>query len=130
MAEFVEISKLDTYIADAIKRVNDGVALARKSGVMSELPPKIDFDVVVIADGGWQALASIISDDSNITEKAGGGRTTVVTEAGNTVEVQSGYSTDAESGSTTDSQRGEDVRKTHSFEEHTNNGDKVTTEEE
>lgn len=128
--EVVEISKLDTLIADTIRKVNDGVESARKNGVLAELPKSIDFEVVVIADGGWQALDSVVTEESDSTDKVGGGKTTVVKEEGSTVERQTGTSTDADSGSDRKASSGTNTRKSDTFEQLTNNGDKVTTEEE
>lgn len=126
--EVVEISKLDTYIAETIRKVNDGVAAARKAGVQAELPQKIDFQAIVIADGGWQALEAIVTDAADTTEKQGGGKTTTVTESGSTTERQTGTSTDTDSGSTRETESGSNIRKSESFEQLTNNGDKVTEE--
>lgn len=128
--EVVEISNLDSLIAETIRKVNDGVAAARKNGVLAELPGSIDFQVTVIADDGWQALDSVITDEGSVTEKAGGGKTTTVTERGSSVERQTGTSTDTDTGSTRQISSGTNKRVSDSFEQLTNNGDKVTTEEE
>lgn len=125
MAEVVQIENLDAYIAEAISKVNNGVASARKNGIMAELPEKLDFDVVVIASGGWQALDAVVKDENITTKNAGSKEITVVTEEGETVEEQTGDSTDTDSGSTTETPTGENKRTSETFEQHTNNGDKV-----
>ena len=128
--EVVEISKLDALIAETIRKVSDGVSAVRKDGVLAELPAKIDFQAIVIADGGWQALDSVATDESDSTDKVGGGKTTVVKEEGSTVERQTGTSTDADSGSDRKASSGTNTRKSDTFEQLTNNGEKETTEEE
>lgn len=130
MAEVVQIENLDAYIAEAILKVNNGVAAARKNGVLAELPEKLDFDVVVIASGGWQALDAVVKDDAVTTQRAGSGEVTVTKEEGETVSLEEGDSTDTESGATTQRESGTNKRVSDTFEQHTSNGDKVTETEE
>ena len=125
MINIVKIEDLDKTVADTILKVYEGVALARANGNFQvELPPKIDFSMVVVAENGWQALEHKVNEDG--TTKGDGITTgTEVSKEKGTVldhqtsqENQGGTTTETrdsagKDNSTTDTSKTDDGRNEH-----------------
>ncbi len=135
MAEVIQLENLDTYIALAVEKVNNGVALARAGGVQAELPSKLDFELVVIVPDGWQALEERGTETG--TNKETGGTTdtgdTDETVTGSddstTTETQGGYQEEKSDATTTDDSTTDDDKDSAQEEHHTQNTDETVTEE-
>lgn len=52
MENIITIEELPAFIDDAIAKVNEGVALARRRGILAELPKEVQFDVLLVSK--WQ----------------------------------------------------------------------------
>jgi hypothetical protein len=94
MINIVNLEDLDAHIASTIQKVHDGVVAARKGTNNNVELPKggIDFKILVVMKGGWQALESQTTEAG---ETLGDGTT-------KGTEKQTGYSTDTRSGTGTD----------------------------
>jgi hypothetical protein len=99
----VRVSELDAFIAETIKKVNDGVAKARTAGVLAELPKEIQFDVILIRE--WEAL-----------QITGG-------EEGETTENQGGYQTETNKSGSSKTSSGTEDRTSQGENHHTQNTD-------
>lgn len=106
----VNLADLDTVIAATIKKVHDGVVLARKETNSNVELPKggIDFTMVVVVEGGWQALDSqTIEAGQTLGDGVTKGieKTTDVgtsTDHQESKETQGGYTTDKRTGGVSD----------------------------
>mgnify|MGYP007090082741 CR=1 FL=1 len=52
MENIITIEELPAFIDEAIAKVNEGVALARRRGILAELPKDVQFDVLLVSK--WQ----------------------------------------------------------------------------
>jgi hypothetical protein len=86
MENIIPIAELPAFIDEAIAKVNEGVALARRRGILAELPKEVQFDVLLVSK--WQDP----NHKSVSTEKT--------SDAGESETVQSGtsYRTSKETG--------------------------------
>lgn len=107
----VNLADLDTVIAATIKKVHDGVVLARKETNSNVELPKggIDFTMVVVVENGWQALdAQTFESGQTLGDGVTKGieKTTDMgtsTDRQTSKETQGGFTTDKRTGLTSDS---------------------------
>jgi hypothetical protein len=110
MINVVQLEDLAAHTAATIQAVYDSVAIARKNGNHQvELPEKIDFQMIVIAPSGWQALESVSTEKGENSESGltTGKETSTdkgeATDNQETAEKQGGFSTDTRKGAGSDS---------------------------
>lgn len=75
MENIVRISDLSRFVQDTLDGIRNGVAAARATGLLVELPEEVSFTALVIQD--WQALEITGSDKTESREEQGGGTTEV-----------------------------------------------------
>lgn len=132
--DVVLLKDLDRLIAETLQKVNDGVYQARQMGLQAELPPKIDFNVIVIDD--WQALEITGSENGNTvengktTDKTDSTEKSTMTDNGTSEETQGGFTSDSEFGSTTSRDTGTETRQSNGGNTHTQNVDEKTITKE
>lgn len=118
--DVIHLEDLDAHVAETLRKVNDGVAAARASGIQAELPKEVTFDMVVITKNGWQALSAATIDTNESEELSKDTDTTKVTEkqGGGDHEVTKGTSSESATSDGTRTQQGEN--------HHTQNVDEIT----
>lgn len=70
--EIVHIDDLGKHVENVCRQVRRGVYAINQSGMTARMPEKIDFDVIVIAQNGFQALEVSKDQVSENNETQGG----------------------------------------------------------
>ena len=95
MENVVRIEDLPDFINRTLLAIREGVALARKSGLLTEFPEKVDFDMTVI--GTWQSPdLAVVSTDTSTSNDAG---TSTSTQDGSGTRTESSAGTSSSSDS-------------------------------
>jgi hypothetical protein len=109
MENVIPIADLPGFIDDAIAKVYEGVALARRRGILAELPKEVQFDVTVIKT--WQAPnLEIIGTET--TESRDNG-TSKNTQASNSTRTSNDSSTTNRTGSNNGASAGQNANYTY-----------------
>jgi hypothetical protein len=80
MQNVVPIDDLPDFIDRAIAKVSEGVALARRRGILAELPNEVQFEVTVVSR--WQHPDLVIVDTNTSTGRDNGTNTSVSAQKG------------------------------------------------
>lgn len=91
MDNIITIEELPEFIDMAIAKVNEGVALARRRGILAELPKEVQFDVTLVTK--FQTL-TIVSKDGSVSND-------VSTSNGTSTSKSDGTRTGTESSTST-----------------------------
>lgn len=99
MENVIPIEDLPAFIDATIAKVSEGVALARRRGILAELPKEVQFDVTVIQTWQSPTLVIVATDISNGSDT--GTSTSTSTQKGTSKRVseESGTSTGTKKGS-------------------------------
>lgn len=98
----VHENQVGECVANAITDLNDRLWKLKERGFDVEMPEKMDFQMIVVKSGGWQALEVVGTEKGTTNEKG--------------TATENGKSTEKQGGSTTENQTSDSVDTTISSE--------------
>jgi len=85
MENIIRISELRDFVAETLNEIREGVATARASNLMCELPEEVAFSVMLVRE--FQALEIVGGESSENTEEQGGGSKEIQTGSNSETRV-------------------------------------------
>jgi hypothetical protein len=98
----VNENQIGECVANAITDLNDRLWKLKERGFDVEMPEKMDFQMIVVKSGGWQALEVVGTEKGTTNEKG--------------TAIENGKSTEKQGGSTTENQTSDSADTTISSE--------------
>lgn len=129
----VNENQIGECVANAITDLNDRLWKLKERGFDVEMPEKMDFQMIVVKSGGWQAL-EVVGTEKGTTKETGGTTETGTskeitkgTDNGSTIEKQGGFQTESSNGVSSDTQNSTDKKVSRGENEHAQNSEETTT---
>jgi len=115
----VNENQIGECVANAIIDLNDRLWKLKERGLDVEMPEKMDFQMIVVKSGGWQAL-EVVGTEKGTTEEKG-----TAIENGKSTEKQGGSTTENQTSDSVDTTVSSDTSATDSANSHTQNSTSV-----